>query len=728
MASDSHKRAAPADFEPLDGSGRPPPALRDSAPHDPLASDRGGSQPINVRDSILYPELSQELLDAASGGWMGELSKRLERAEADGDGGSNVVLSPAEARSLLHTMQQKLGGFLATPATKADILALIIQLSHNVHRALGSKPPPASLFASLPYDVLRLIFLELRELYIRDEDIGPYFIGRRGLHGWWQLMRQLAPLSPGLHEVCGALYRSELVINDIKTVPSRAELLHSKPERGAQLRSMTISSYDWDHNLRDAEDAGFALPDLVEAAPNLHSLVLASERASTFVSSQSTLRSRSASFLSLMGGVNLSTTITTSLRHLRTLVYNAPCAFTDVIELATALPTLESLDVLGDVEHTRPADLVLRHVSPTLRRLWLPSTKLTAADVSTLLDALAEEQTVRVTALAFTFDPEDFFALAPPSDDAIVHELADLLTTFSFVGPDLREFAISTPAADNPDAGRIRLAPAGLFGPPGGPGAGNGVMITFALAGMGGGGGGAGAGGAGAAGAAPPPAPANGAQPQFAAHRRAPQAGAAGAGGVQGGAGGAGGARGAAPPQFPPFNIFNPATWLPGGGGGGGGGGGAAGGGGPGGNNAAGGPAGGAGGANNNPPGPINNLPGLVNIPGMGDPVPFFDELVDHLRHVEHLELYGRRYDASLINSLRELPLRHLALSVPGDEAREPVTEGLLTAMQECAWPCLRRIELSGRGGEWAASQRRRVKKVAEKREGVVYRSTDVKP
>lgn len=127
MASDSHKRAAPADFEPLDGSGRPPPALRDSAPHDPLVSDCGGSEPINVQDSILYPELSQELLDAASGGWMGELSKRLERAEADGDGGSNVVLSPAEARSLLHTMQQKLGGCACLPSSGWFHVDLVLQ-------------------------------------------------------------------------------------------------------------------------------------------------------------------------------------------------------------------------------------------------------------------------------------------------------------------------------------------------------------------------------------------------------------------------------------------------------------------------------------------------------------------------------------------------------------------------------------------------------------------------
>jgi len=39
-----------------------------------------------------------------------------------------------------------------------------------------------------------------------------------------------------------------------------------------------------------------------------------------------------------------------------------------------------------------------------------------------------------------------------------------------------------------------------------------------------------------------------------------------------------------------------------------------------------------------------------------------------------------------------------------------------------------RRIELSGRGGEWEPSQRRAVKVEAEKRKRLVYKSTDMRP
>lgn len=38
-----------------------------------------------------------------------------------------------------------------------------------------------------------------------------------------------------------------------------------------------------------------------------------------------------------------------------------------------------------------------------------------------------------------------------------------------------------------------------------------------------------------------------------------------------------------------------------------------------------------------------------------------------------------------------------------------------------------RRLELSGRGGDWAPSERRQIKVAAEKRSRLEYRSTDLK-
>ena len=54
---------------------------------------------------------------------------------------------------------------------------------------------------------------------------------------------------------------------------------------------------------------------------------------------------------------------------------------------------------------------------------------------------------------------------------------------------------------------------------------------------------------------------------------------------------------------------------------------------------------------------------------------------------------------------------------------------GKLADGPDLPFPSLsRRIELSGRGGEWEPSQRRAVKVEAEKRKRLVYKSTDTRP
>ncbi|GAA5846317.1 hypothetical protein JCM9279_001322, partial [Rhodotorula babjevae] len=135
------------------------------------------------------------------------------------------------------------------------------------------------------------------------------------------------------------------------------------------------------------------------------------------------------------------------------------------------------------------------------------------------------------------------------------------------------------------------------------------------------------------------------------------------------------------------FNLFNPLAWLGGG-------------------------AGAPGGAGAAAP-PVD---------------PFFETLLHPMPNLEHLELYGRRYTAAIVEGLVHLPLRHLSLSVPDEVQQQAVVDQLLDALARGVWDGLRRIELSGRGGEWEPSQRRAVKVEAEKRRRVVYKSTDVRP
>lgn len=116
-------------------------------------------------------------------------------------------------------------------------------------------------------------------------------------------------------------------------------------------------------------------------------------------------------------------------------------------------------------------------------------------------------------------------------------------------------------------------------------------------------------------------------------------------------------------------------------------------------------------------------------------PTPFFEPLISLCPSLAHLELYGRRYSASLVDVLVTMPLEYLGLSVPVDEERGKVVEGLVKALGEGMgegeeredgtagmWRGMRRVELSGRGGEWEPAERRRIKEACERR-GVVYSS-----
>ncbi|BGP41403.1 hypothetical protein JCM10449v2_005383 [Rhodotorula kratochvilovae] len=697
MAAGS-KRSAPADFDSRSMTDAP---FRRSAPSTrtnlttPVFADAAGG----YVDSTSNGEVLRG--GAAANAWMGQLERRIDAAEEVG-GGGEVVFGTDEARGLLEAMQETVAGFLEAPATKGDILQLMAQLSRVTSvaptpytssfaprsptpvrmRSPTPAPPEPSLFEKLPFDVLRLILLELRDVHCEEAAEESIFSSRHGLYSWWQSLCWMAKLSRNCKEACHALYRAELVIVDVKQIPDRLRYFTKRAHRGQALRRMTMRTYDFETAFgRSSEDAGFALPDLIQVALNLTSLCIASDRTCMYGSGPFA-RGRRFTFDTLTGGVSVPATIVSSLSNLRTLVYGAPCSLADVVAFASELPSLESLDVLGDIDHSiLPA--AWKTVSRSLRRLWLPSTALDAADLGALLgvdDTLLDgERAAFVNSLAFAFDPEDYFAPQPPSDDIVHDHIALLAEIFGLVGADLRELAISTPLADGLENGisRIRIgggpggAPGGI--PPGG--------VFFAMIGGGGAGGGAGGGqnapGAGpAGGAAAPPAPGAGAPPAV------PARGAAGAAG-----GAPAPAPGAAPAPAPnnapnvPFNPFNPATW--------------------------------------------------VFPPGGGAPAapaePFFETLLQHTPHLEHLELYGRRYTEAVVARLRELPLRHLALSVPDDAHRPLVVEALLDALAKGSWNGLRRIELSGRGGEWDPAQRRQIKREAEKRARLVYKSTDVK-
>ncbi|GAA5904835.1 hypothetical protein JCM8208_001372 [Rhodotorula glutinis] len=785
MAAGS-KRSAPADLD-TTAELRAPTRPRRSAPparaaDSPLAPPVGDSYSTSVVDTPAadYGEHAGSALEK----WAVVLEGRIHRA---GDG--QVVMTKDEAQELCSDMMHTIESYLEAPASRSDVLNLMAQVSRmseslsyataqpasplydaaspvftSVSPRRAPTPPPRrprATFAGLPFDILRLILLELRAMTLAEAD-GPYLGARHGQWAFWRFLPQLAALSSSLKEVCTSLYHAELVVVDIKQIPERAKYYATRPHRAAALQSMTLRTYDFEYALgRSSEDAGFMLPDLISAAPNLKELVLSSERESTFGSAERfSSRSRRSTFETLTGGVSVPSTIVSSLASsLRTLVYGAPCSLADVVTFASELPALERLDVLGEVDHAA-RDTPFKTVSRSSRRLWLPSTALSAAELGALLaaddvldDPMAERD-VRVESLAFTFDAEQCFAPVPPPPHVVAEEIGFLVSLFGVIGADLRELAISTPLADSPDGGFGRIRIGGGPGGPGGPGGwGQGLVVILGpggagQAGAGAGGGGAGGAAAGAGGqrgapqgqqgggaqaAQPAPAPAvppvaaqAGPVPAAALPGRTTRSRAAAAAQpaqVHVGAG-AGPARVVPPAQAPApqqaaapapaparaarahapppppnpagagaanppgFNLLNPLTWL---------------GGGP----------GAPGGAGAAAPPPVD---------------PFFESLLEYTPNLEHVELYGRRYTAAVVERLAGLPLRHLSLSVPDEGEQQAVVDQLLEALEGGCWEGLRRIELSGRGGEWGPSQRRAVKVEAEKRKRVVYKSTDMRP
>lgn len=403
------------------------------------------------------------------------------------------------------------------------------------------------------------------------------------------------------------------------------------------------------------------------------------------------------------GGVSLPDTIISSCKSLRTLIFGVSCTVDDISNFTSQLKDLRSLTVTGDIDSTAYT-IPFSTCGPQLKKLWLPTTSLGPITLANLV------LNSSVISLAATIDLDDYFNPSPPTLESIALTKTKLIKLFERIGGKLIELSISTPFADQIDNNRLRLPIGGNGGLGGGVGGGGGpgglagfgnniaMQITQIVGGVLGNqiGGAAGGGGVGNAGVrqgpvgapaqaggnnnGPLPPPLNGGVALGPRTRRAPAAG------------------GNAQP-LPPINI------------------------------GAGGAGGAGGGAGGNFIGGAFNIPGIhlfgfnpINAP---PPTPFFEELIQSCPNLISLELYGRRYSTSLLPSLQERDqLEFLALSLPldGDRVLSGFEEGLKDCLKE-GLKGLKRMELSGRGGEWLATERRGIKEICERR-GIAYSSS----
>lgn len=71
--------------------------------------------------------------------------------------------------------------------------------------------------------------------------------------------------------------------------------------------------------------------------------------------------------------------------------------------------------------------------------------------------------------------------------------------------------------------------------------------------------------------------------------------------------------------------------------------------------------------------------------------VPFFSEIVAQCPQLERVELYGRRFDSSLVNMLPPETLRRLSLSIPNEDVRGQFVDELIAQIEAGKWPHLQR-------------------------------------
>ncbi|ORY41816.1 hypothetical protein BCR35DRAFT_327426 [Leucosporidium creatinivorum] len=548
-------------------------------------------------------------------------------------------------------------------------------------RAAGHRPA-----LDLPADIIALIVDQLRELHAEESD--ELIWNSTGASSGWKELKRLSHVNRAFASVCQPLYRAELHITEARNFPKHSKFLRLNPMRANELTKLFVRVYDFEFSLtRSTSDEGFSLPDLISLSPNLTTLSLSSDRTTSL--SPYRRRRESSTFAAYTGGIELPALICQQAKKLRTLVYGAPCTMADIAAFTTELPDLRSLDITGDVDPAPPPN-VFKMCSPTLRRFWAPTAVFTVGQLHRLVSSS------RVSALAFTFDLDEYWEAQPAEEEKVNKNLKRLETLFARVGPQLKMLHVTSPYADSPEpAGRFRGGGGGL----GGNGAAN-FLTTITLAMVGGP-------PPGMPGAPAPPPAQGGANPAAPpAPGAAPAPAPAPAGGRRGNRGGGG-----APP-IPPLPQFGPAP-PPGGGAN------------PPANPNPQAPPPPPGNANANGP---NNIPQFHIFPfganATTPPTPFFESIISHTPSLHHLELYGRRYSSSLISHLKLLPLEHLSLAVPVDEEKEATAEGLLEMVKEGSVESLRRLELSGRGGDWGAKERRLLKEACEVQD-ISYASTE---
>lgn len=725
-SSAGRKRTAPYDGTEPDHAGPPPASRRrltfDSPSPEPLASHQ-----LEPSDLVTGAKHAHQLVNA--------LSSRIEQAEHEA---RDLSLSVAEAKQIRDTLSASVAQFYDTPATKGDILSLLLAIDRIGGSTRG--PPAAdseqdakhpSPFQLLPFDVVRLILLRVRDLYL-DELPSDSALTLSGVGGWRRFVRRTAGLSSNLREVCKALLASEVVVTDFKALEKLSKKIANGKVRAKTVSRVTMAPRHCGLNGPD-RDLGFMIPDLLASMSNLTYLNITVDR-TTYSLSDAVLRGRPFDFDAFTGGVDVADIIVDHLQSLRELTFGVPTTLATVAKFTSTIPTLRELSVVGEVERVDGATVPFSLCSPLLRRLWLPTTILGPGDLGDLLgvDVTKEESIAglasssdpqrRLDALAFCFDVDDLFSTTgtPITDTEIAHRFTYLENVFSHIGRDLTELHVSTPGADHPDAIRMRLFHTAALGGGGanrlrGPGQGGGaggaprpppgagapgganplaigppLTLTFAVLGN-------------PPHGAPAAPPAGNAVPQPGQRAGAPplaggQAGqgmgngptgqavngAAAAGNPGLGRGlrnllGLGGGNNAGAPNRPHVNAGAPNI-------------------GPAQPAAAAGPAG----ALRAPPvggGAAGGGAGLLgngfNLLFGGQPlppaVPFFGDLVAHCPNLERLELFGRRYDAALVDTLRHHPLRRLSVSVPNDTARAEFVTTLIAVLDQGAWPDLRR-------------------------------------
>ncbi|KAM0786408.1 hypothetical protein ACM66B_001874 [Microbotryomycetes sp. NB124-2] len=584
------------------------------------------------------------------------------------------------------------------------------------HRTSSSSKSPLrvnerSTFARLPVDVINLILDQLADSYALPSCTSSWNFGSPDTQrkAFWKNLSLLSRTCVKLHEVCGPLYMSELHIQ-LHRLPKRLEHLRrdSSANLREQLKRLTISMHDFEYSvLRTSDDEGFALPDLLTILPNLTHLSLSTSRTMTPRRRAGTVSDTEA-FNQFVGGVNLIDIICQHSKKLQHLNFDPPATVTDVSKLVQQLPELETL-ALG--AHFLSDRIMLPSAVAKLRVFWAPFCILNSQQITAIV-------TKALRSFAVAVDPEGSVvagAMSPPFSPSA--NLNALDKAFQRFGPQLSQLCLAAPHIDDSEFG------ASLVGQ---------FVTTLALTMMGdplppvagGAGGGRGQGGnevvnqaGGAAGnqVVLPPAP-----------EQNPAAAPARAGSPH--------RQGAAPPRglggpplgqpqmfvfpggipFAPVRPRNNGNRLPG---------------------------------DRTPAGmgPAGGAPGDAEVE---PPLPlFFDKLLRSCPNVWHLGLLGPQYTHEL---LFDLPsnVEHLRLSKPGQRpppapegsnlgAASPlanqetaaVVEHLCTMLSHSertkGKPGLKRLELSGKAGEWKAADRKTVKDACDKAH-VGYASVDM--